>query len=287
MSNRIVVPEHLLGDHRDNTWDDMSQYLVHFTKDSATLGAILGTGHLRASGPFGFSHFRKIPELRPRHQSVCFSEVPLDQLARLSRRHGHYGIGFTKDFVRRNHGARIWYLDQGSPQARALASHLKALAGAGDFSDPMWTVTPFIDLVMPGRYEWDWEREWRVRDGVRFDLADVAFVVTPDGIEELPTVAGLHLDSDHDLVVTASSPTLEEFIQGLVQKFFQTFEDPANSLPVDSGEYVWIVTEWPTEDAVDELFFEVISEIRAQLVDYLNGVSWSWVRSDDVARIYE
>ena len=287
MTNHVVVPQHLLGDQRDSTWGDMSQYVVHLTKDPTTLGAILGTGRLKASGPFGFRHFRKIPEVEARHRSVCFSEVPLDKIERLTRRRGHYGIGFTKDFLRLKQGARVWYLDDRSEQASSWYSHLSPLVTAKDFSNPIWELTPFLDLVMPGRYEWDWEREWRVRGDLYFTLADVAFVLTPEGLDELPVLDGLYLHPKHDLIVAASTQPLEEYIEGLVQQFFQTFQAPANSLPVDGGEYVWIVTEWPTEEAVDDLFFEVQDSIRARLVDYLNGLSGSWALSDDVASIYQ
>ncbi len=287
MTSRIVVPQHLLGDHRDRTWGDVSQYVVHLTKDPTTLGAILGTGCLKASGPFGFGHFRNIPEVAARHRSVCFSEAPLDELERVTRRRGHYGIGFTKDFLRLKHGARVWYVDQRSEQASSLYSLLGPLVTAKDFSNPIWELTPFLDLLMPGRYEWDWEREWRVRGDLDFTLADVAFVLTPEGFDELPALEGFYFHPKHDLIVAASTQPLEEYVEGLVQQFFRTFENPANSLPVDGGEYVWIVTEWSTEEAVDDRFFEVQDDIRARLVDYLNGLSCSWVLSDDVASIYE
>ncbi|HAS13132.1 MAG TPA: hypothetical protein DCS55_21870 [Acidimicrobiaceae bacterium] len=287
MTTRIVVPDHLLGDHRGSTWGDMSDYVVHLTEDPTVLGTILGTGWLKATGPYGYSHFRKLSQVEAHHSSVCFSEIPLDLLGRLTRRHGHYGIGFTKGFLRQNHGARVWYVDQHSVQASFLNSHLQALVNAGDFTNPLWDLTPFVDLMMPGRYEWDWEREWRVRGDLHFTLSDVAFVVTPEGFDELPALEGLYLHPKHDLIVAASSQPLEEYIEGLVQQFFQSFEDPANSLPVDGGEYAWIVTEWKTEEAVDDLFFDVQDGIRAQLVDYLNGLSWSWVSSDEVASIYE
>lgn len=265
----------------------MSQYAVHFTSSPATLGVILGTGCLKASGPFGFSWFRKHADLWKRHRSVCFSEVPLDNVERLTRRHGNFGIAFTKDFLRGRHAARVWYLDQGSSQAIALADRLNSLQASKDFTDPVWDLTPFIDLVMPGTYEWDWEREWRVRGDMNFTLDDVAFVITPKGVDELPVFDGFYIHPKHDLIVAASTQPLEEYVEGLVQQFFQTFEDPANSLPVDEGEYVWIVTEWETEEAVEERFPEVQESIKTQLVDYLNGVSWSWVRSDEVASIYE
>jgi len=142
-------------------------------------------------------------------------------------------------------------------------------------------------LMMPGTYQWDWEREWRVRGDMYFTLDDVAFVITPESVDELPAFDGFYVHPKHDLIVAASTQPLEEYVEGLVQRFFQTFEDPANSLPVDDGEYVWIVSEWETEEAVEELFPEVQESIKTQLVDYLSGVSWSWVRSDEVAAIYE
>lgn len=285
--SRVQVPEHLLGDHRDSSWGDMSQYAVHFTSSQATLGTILGTGCLKASGPFGFSWFRKLADVQERHRSVCFSEVPLDKIERLTRRHGNFGIAFTKDFLRRRHAARVWYLDGRSTQAAALEDQLRRLQTAKDFSDPLWDLTPFIDLVRPGRYEWDWEREWRVLGDVNFTLADVSFVVTPQGVDELPAFEGLYFHPKHDLIVSASTRPLEEYVEGLVQQFFQAFEDPVNSLPVDEGAYVWMVTEWATEDAVEELFPDLQDSIKIELVDYLAGMSGSWVRSDEVASIYD
>lgn len=287
VASRINVPEHLLGDHRDPSWEDMSTYVVHFTTDREVFARILATGFLKAGRPFGFSWFRNLPEVRNRHRSICFSEVPLDKIERLTRRHGNYGVAFSKDFLRRQQGGRVWYLDQGSTQAQALSQLLDSLVRAREFSDPLWNLTPFIDLVMPGRYEWDWEREWRVGGELRFSRRDVAFVVTPEGIEELPGLDGFYMTPDQDLIVSASPQPLVEYVEQLVQEFFQAFEDPVNSLPVDSGEYVWIVEEWPTEDAVYELFPELEESVYEQLVDYLNSVSWSWVRSEEVASIYE
>lgn len=103
------------------------------------------------------------------------------------------------------------------------------MVDAGDFAHPLWNVTPFIDLVMPGQYEWDWEREWRVRSHLRFRHQDVAFVVTPEGIEELPGVDGFYVHPKHDPIVSASPQPLEEYLEDLVQQFFQAFEDPATA----------------------------------------------------------
>ncbi len=265
----------------------MSQYVVHFTDKPHVFAEILATGHLRASGPFGFSWARKHDKVQKFHYSGCFSEVPLDSTQRIMRRHGSFGVAFTKDFIRRRQGARVWYVDQGSTQARRLNEHLSELTAAQDFVHPMWSLTPFIDLVMPGKYEWDWEREWRVQGDIRFTLEDVAFVITPEGFEELPALNGLYVHPKHDLIITASPQALVEYIEDRIQQFFQTFEDPANRLPVDGGEYVWVVDEWETEDALAEVFPELSDEVHEKLVTYLQGISWSWVLSETVASIYE
>ena len=96
-----------------------------------------------------------------------------------------------------------------------------------------------------------------------------------------------YVHAKHDLIVSASPQPLVEYVEELVQEFFQNFEDPANRVPVDRGEYVWIVQQWPTEDAVYDLFPELEESVYEQLVDYLNSVCWSWVRSEEVASIYE
>jgi hypothetical protein len=287
MTNSAEVPPHLLGDHRDVTWGDMSQYLVHFTKTPEAFARSLATGTIDASGPYGFSWARSVPQVTARHNSVCFSEVPLDKVGRLMRRHGFYGIAFKKEFIRAKQGARLWYVDQGSTQARSLNDLLGRLKSEGDFTHPMWDLTPFIDLVMPGKYEWDWEREWRVRGDLHFLLADVALVVTPEGFEELPALEGFYVHPKHDLIVAASPPALVEYMEDLVRQFFQSFEDPNNCLPVEKGQYVWIVEEWDASQAVGELFPALLDDVHERLVEYLREISWSWVLSADIASIYE
>ncbi|MGW0177309.1 abortive infection system antitoxin AbiGi family protein [Rhodococcus sp. NPDC003322] len=283
MTSPVQVPSHLLNP----VSGDMSDYVVHFTDAQAILGKILGTGCLKASGPFGFSYYRTIKQVAAGHHSVCLSEIPLDQIQRLTHRHGHYGIGFTKDFIRSKQGARVWYLDEGTVQAATMRTQLDALVADADFTHPMWDLTPFVDLVMPSkRFVFDWEREWRVRGDLEFTLADVAFVVTPNGIDELPALEGLYFHPKHELIVAATTQPLEDYVEDLIQQFLQTFENPI-CLPVDGGEYVWIVDEWQTEEAVDDLFFEVQKTIREELVDYLNSESSSWVRSEELGHIYE
>lgn len=107
MSQREQVPAHLLGYMKDPRWLDMSNYLVHFTKTANDLGAILTQGLVRADRPHGWGRdFQEVAD--DTHRSACLSEIPLDQLDRLRARHGRYGIGFRRDFIKNAGGARVW-----------------------------------------------------------------------------------------------------------------------------------------------------------------------------------
>lgn len=120
-----ATPDHLLG-YRDNAqWRDMSEYLVHFTTGKEAFASILVEGHLRPSGPYGWG--RKVKEVQERHMSACLSEIPLDLVDRLTARHGRWGIGFRRTAVIRQGGARVWYVDEGTPVAATIFNRVGQL----------------------------------------------------------------------------------------------------------------------------------------------------------------
>jgi hypothetical protein len=110
------------------------------------------------------------------------SEIPLDHLDRLSR-HGDYGFGFLKAKVRAAGGAPVWYLWRDSPRADDFYEVVRTkLVGGVDPTDAVWKITPFIEYPGSGdwgRYEFDWEREWRVPSDFHFAWEDVKFLVVP------------------------------------------------------------------------------------------------------------
>jgi hypothetical protein len=152
---------------------------VHFTDKLGILMAILTSGSINPSGPFGWA--KNIGEVAEFHVSGCFSEIPLDHLDRLMAQHGRFGIGFRRDFVMQRGGARVWYLDKGTALGDTLFAGVGLLLAQQDFTNPFWRLEPFIDSVVPGTHEFEWEREWRVPGGLRFNLDDVAFVILPQG----------------------------------------------------------------------------------------------------------
>jgi hypothetical protein len=196
-------------------WRDMSDFLVHLVASATELRQLLDNKSIppfseRALGAIGNhsavdSHF-------PSQRSACLSEIPMDFLDRLVKRHGEYGIILHRDAVIEAGGVRVWYLEENTP----VATFLKQEVGTRAFhnwseiehDDPLWKLTPFIDFQQLGdagktRYQFDWEREWRVLDG--FDIeGTVAGLAAPESRHTALAAYGFPL-----LDLTWSSDRLE------------------------------------------------------------------------------
>jgi hypothetical protein len=125
--------------------------------------------------------------------AACFSEIPVQEVDRLANRYSAYGLGFHHDTLVRQGGARVWYVELD----RSIALHLAALKDQHEQmnnpADPFWAIAPFIER--PGvygngaRYEFEWEREWRVaRANMWFAAREIAFIFAPE--TEHATLAG-------------------------------------------------------------------------------------------------
>lgn len=181
-----------LGYRGEPQWRDMSEYVVHFAKDTPDKSAysimlsILAAGRLEARNRFGAA--RSINAVKGQH-AVCFSEVPLDLLDRLVHRRGtKYGVGFRQDQLLAAGGGRVWYVDKHTAPADAVHAMVQdALGPPFQAEHPVWRLTPFIDF--PGdygrtQYRFEWEREWRVPCDLAFQPADVAFLFIPEELHK-------------------------------------------------------------------------------------------------------
>ena len=176
-----------LGYRGNRTWRDMSDYVVHFTRDTDQGSAydnmlsILSQGVLRASNRFGAA--RKFDALADSQRSVCFSEIPLDLLDRLvERRDSQYGIGFHQEALISAGGGRVWYVAKGSQAQRSVERIIGSALHPFDREHPIWRLAPFIDF--PGTYgdvtyHFEWEREWRVPANLEFAPEEVSFLFIP------------------------------------------------------------------------------------------------------------
>ncbi|MCY1015657.1 abortive infection system antitoxin AbiGi family protein [Pyxidicoccus sp. MSG2] len=182
----------MLGYQANSQWRDMSDFVVHFTKPGApyhdsyqNMMSILGSRTL-IPGAEGFGIARRELTVAERHRSVCFSEIPLDQLSRLVQRRSLYGIAFSKSYVLSQGGGPVWYVQYGSPAHLALKHQVQqALVAKEPQREPIWSMTPFVDIQgdthnAPYSYRFDWEREWRVPGLLRFTEYDVAALLLPE-----------------------------------------------------------------------------------------------------------
>ena len=167
-------------------WRDMSDYVVHFTKDNAGVSAydsmisVLASGNIEARSSFGCA--TNVNGLGQSQHCACLSEIPLDMLDRLVERRSKYGIGFHQRTVLPKGAGRVWYLDQGTPHRDAMQSLVSsAMTGGVELTDALWRVTPFADNTAPN-YHFEWEREWRIPGGLVFAPSDVAFLFVPESL---------------------------------------------------------------------------------------------------------
>lgn len=177
----------------------MSPWAVHFAGPSqsaldpngkpsgySTVLSILYDGFVRPiEEPHGVAW--EISELIDLNRPACFSEVPLHLLGRLMKTRSEYGVGFSQCFLRAKGGGRLWYVEDDSGPAEALVKLVDERREAGiDLADPLWQVTPFIDLASTKSAFGDflWEREWRVPGGLRFEPDDVKFLFIPEDLHD-------------------------------------------------------------------------------------------------------
>ncbi|WP_285136003.1 hypothetical protein [Microbacterium sp. lyk4-40-TSB-66] len=266
----------------------MSDYVVHFTETAGSLLSILSEGRVRESGPYGWA-FRDATA-RSMHMSACMSEIPIDNVDRLVRQHGQFGIAFRREFVSGAGGHRIWYLDDTNGLQRHLYQAFRPLYS----SDPdrladLWRLSPFIDRVTPGR-DFTWEREWRVPGGLAFAPADVEFLMVPkrggssvlqNPASGLPLLSAEATEFWSDAFSALGGPE-----DKWVDEFLTDFTDPVNHLTWDGEDqdYYWMWEKWSTESAVDLLFGGRLRyEALQSLAERLNGIAPDWIRVSDMA----
>jgi hypothetical protein len=73
-------------------------------------------------------------------------------------------------------------------------------------------------------------------------------------------------------------------IDVMVEWFRRHFEDPAEHLPFEDGEYVWVYPEWSTEDGLRQQFADASAEAMQAAVEQIEQTAdqWQWVRLTDL-----
>lgn len=197
--NQKLVETLMLGTTGNRERHDLSEYLVHFTKEPKAYWKmlnILGSQKLKAGlTPFGCSRNIDKKLDSTKNRAICFSETPLGFMQRFASKRSEYGIGFSKRFILERGGMPIWYVPAGSSAFKAL--HKSMTSGKErdpadrrrkliKYEDPIWDLCPLIEETRDFgfiQHQFQWEREWRlVAREMKFKVRDVAFLVIPEAL---------------------------------------------------------------------------------------------------------
>jgi hypothetical protein len=114
--------------------------------------------------------------------------VPLTQLHLLTKyipgrktKMEPYGLVFTREFIIENKAQPALYINSyhGNHWLKDAADKLCDIAEKNDYSKGLiWRFLPFLN-AMHERYDFTWEREWRIRGRLSFTPKDVVCIILP------------------------------------------------------------------------------------------------------------
>jgi len=181
--------------------EDISRFVVHLTRDDRrdfTGGQPARDNFLRimdeeriiAYRPHCL-HGKQIPglsdELQQSFNVACFTEVPLSQLKHLIReipgrqvKLEPYGFVFTRNFLIGKGAQPAIYINSygGNAYLRESVDAIWETAKKNKFKGRIWRLLPFVN-AMHEKYDFTWEREWRVLGELSFEMDDVVCVILP------------------------------------------------------------------------------------------------------------
>jgi hypothetical protein len=245
----------MTSDHRNR--DDFSRFLVHLTRDydgskaTNNLISILRKKRIEARNAhclfapkindIGFSDV-----LKRQFNTVCLTEVPLNQLRFLTREiPGRkidlqpFGLVFWKDYLLgqganpaiyincRKPGLRELLLSQFDQHFKEVRLYRRFKKEYGDAADAIIRYYALINIIRKGN-DFTWEREWRHKGHLDFGLERVVAIIAPDP---------------------------DAFRKSIKRQFGQKLRKEIDSIPI-------ISPEWNYEQLVEEMAF-LIWEIRS------------------------
>lgn len=275
---------------------DLSRWLVHLTRSEDDLISILKSGRIEARTPYGAGSLYST--VQNRHRSVCLTEIPLPELSRMTTKRP-WGIVFDKERLRAKFNAQpVWYVSEPSPQWDALKAAMQE--ARSNIDSPIWKLTPFIDQVrsIQSKYpnDWRWEREWRVRGNLEFDVADVAMIVADNegALAFFKEVSvGMPWVSREDSTVRWSggfTQGWDDEIESMLERFHQQFVAGGIAgvfWDREDEKHISLVPVLETEEAMDEAFGALTSELHEAIEHALSRTDTVWCRNYDLSQTYE
>lgn len=176
--------------------------MVHLTRDDrdsfpggnearSNFLSILDCGEIRAYKAHCL-HRPRIPEAHEDKFLVsCFTDTPLDQIKHLigpipgrAIALESFGFAFRRDFLIEKNAQQVSYVSSyGEDKSRRAGyDSIFESALATKFTGSKWRILPFVS-AMHERYDFGWEREWRILGALAFEARDIACAIVPENVD--------------------------------------------------------------------------------------------------------
>lgn len=185
--------------------EDISRFIVHLTRDDTetfedgktarnNFQSILKEKKIR---PYlaHCLHKHKLHDIdtiiRKQFRVVCFTEVPLNQIKELFKpiygreiQLEEYGFVFRKKFLIEKEAQPAIYINSYNNNDFLKESFNRIFESAkkNKFKGKGWRILPYINN-MNEKYDFTWEREWRLTKTLKFKYSDLVCVILPEGNE--------------------------------------------------------------------------------------------------------
>lgn len=97
-----------------------------------------------------------------------------------------YGVVFTREFIISKGAQPAIYINsyRGNKWMKEAADRIFDIAERNKFkTGKLWRILPYLN-AMHERYDFTWEREWRIRRDLEFTPKDIACIILPERGEE-------------------------------------------------------------------------------------------------------
>ncbi|HTQ39422.1 MAG TPA: hypothetical protein VMJ32_10355 [Pirellulales bacterium] len=180
--------------------EDVSRFMIHLTRDDSNEWK--GGGGTARQNFLDIYRQRTILALRAhclhawkmtssqemKCRVACFSAMPLSSIKHIAkpiqcRQIGlePYGFVFKRNFIIEKGGQEVTNVNSyaGNDAVRASYDRAFEIAAKNNFTGKLWRQLPFVS-AMNERYDFFWEREWRVLGNVEFIYSDLVCVILPE-----------------------------------------------------------------------------------------------------------
>ncbi|WP_157835306.1 hypothetical protein [Ectopseudomonas composti] len=182
----------------------MSQFVVHLTRNDTK---DFSNGATAKENLISILKSRKIFAVRPhcifnteikalgktavaKCRAACFTETPLSEIGKLARKiEGRaielesYGLVFRKEDLIKAGGQPAIYINS-YDRNNWLRESIRELfeSAKANESSKLWRLIPYLN-AMHEKYDFSWEREWRMHTDFKFKLTDIVCIILPENGE--------------------------------------------------------------------------------------------------------